>query len=325
MNNKIILKINNEIVNECNSNLSVLDNILNKNLHLNHSCKNGRCDSCKVKIINGSFEIIKNQMSIDDEDKNIHLSCCIRPKSNMTILADSFRSYSLPKSKIYPVKVKKMINHNIGIKSIFLKMPKDINFNFVIGQYIDIKIFETYRSYSISSFNPKGNIIEIIVKYLDKGLLSNYWFNKCKLGDLLLMEGPKGGNTLNLETNAKNLILVATGVGISPILAIIKSKNIHKKFKKVYVIWGNRYQVDEFLDIYKYSKKIIYLKTFSKNKGNKFKYVQDVINDKFDSLKDSFMYSCGSYDMVKDVNNLSLEKGLIKNNFISDAFVQTGD
>ena len=61
----------------------------------------------------------------------------------MTIQSDSFKNFSLPKPIIYPVKIKKILNHTDTIKSIYLKLPKDSNFKFICGQYIDIKFLNT--------------------------------------------------------------------------------------------------------------------------------------------------------------------------------------
>lgn len=326
MKNNILLQINNTVIKECNSNTSILDNILNKNLYLSHSCKNGRCNNCKVKVVKGTYNIITEELSLSDLEKqnNIHLSCCIAPKSNMRILSDNFHNFDLPKSLIFPVKVSKIIEHTKSIRSIFLRMPKDIEFQFFHGQHIDIKLFHSFRSYSIASFDSNKKIIEIIVKDLKKGLFSRYWFDHCKTNELLLVEGPKGGSFIDYKTKEKKLIFIATGVGIAPILSILKSKKIIRKFEKIYVIWGNRYNDDEFLNLQKEFKFINYFKCFSKNMNGHHSYVQDIIKNNFNNLKDFYAYACGSYKMVEDTKQICLKRGLKNTNFISDAFVQTG-
>ena len=67
------------------------------------------------------------------------------------------------------------------------------------------------------------------------------------------------------------------------------------------------------------------MNSFSKVSNSKYKYVQDIIKDKFKSLHNSYVYTCGSFKMVNDVKALCIKKGLKINNYVSDAFIQTGD
>lgn len=326
MKNKLKIKVNNYNIEDCNSNITLLDNIINKNLHLNYSCKNGRCDSCKIKILRGNFEIVNQETSLTSKDKNdnYHLSCCIVPKTNIEIFSENFYKFSLPKPIIYPAKVIKIVNHTNLIKSVFLKLPNDSKFEFIEGQFVDIKISSHTRSYSIASFDKKLKTIEIIIKKIKNGYFSKYWFNRCQPNDLIYLIGPKGGNLLNYKKNT-HLIFVATGVGIAPILSFLKSKKTYEIYKNISVIWGNRFNGEDFIDIEKIFKKVEFFRSFSKNKTSKYSYVQEILTSQFSKLSNSTVYACGSFSMVKDVRDLCISKNININNFISDAFVQTGD
>ena len=52
-------------------------------------------------------------------------------------------------------------------------------------------------------------------------------------------------------------------------------------------------------------------------------YVQDIVLKEQIDLKNTQVYACGSNEMIKSSKELFFKNNLEKNNFFSDAFVQT--
>jgi len=105
------------------------------------------------------------------------------------------------------------------------EIPSELKntFEFIPGQYINVEVFlngkNQRRSYSICS--GKNEALSIAVKAIDKGLVSN-WFNaEAKNGDIIHISKPEGG--FHLSEGQKNVIAIAAGSGITPILSIAKS------------------------------------------------------------------------------------------------------
>ena len=109
--------------------------------------------------------------------------------------------------------------------AVIFDVPNELkgNYAFKPGQYLDIIVTidgqEERRSYSICSGPDES--ISIGVKAVSGGKVSN-WVNKVlSPGDQLLVSEPKGQFGLNPEE--KNIVAIAAGSGITPILSIAKS------------------------------------------------------------------------------------------------------
>jgi ring-1,2-phenylacetyl-CoA epoxidase subunit PaaE len=104
-------------------------------------------------------------------------------------------------------------------------IPTELNstFDFIAGQYVNIEVslngISQRRSYSICS--GKNEPLSIAVKAIDKGIVSNWLNTEAKNGDSIHISKPEGG--FHLSEGQKNVVAIAAGSGITPILSIAKS------------------------------------------------------------------------------------------------------
>lgn len=100
-----------------------------------------------------------------------------------------------------------------------------IPFTFVPGQFltfsatVDGKTIR--RSYSIASPPTRTSYVEITVKREDDGEFSRYLHDRVSVGDTLQVKGPSGAFTFD-GGNADSIVLIAGGVGITPMMCIIR-------------------------------------------------------------------------------------------------------
>ena len=75
-------------------------------------------------------------------------------------------------------------------------------FDFIPGQFIQLKIGETKRSYSIASYDPNNNFFELLIVKLDGGAMTKILFEDISLGQKIEIKGPIGRFTLpeNIDT-----------------------------------------------------------------------------------------------------------------------------
>ena len=134
----------------------------------------------------------------------------------------------------------------------FIKIEVD-KFNYTAGQFIQIKINDLIRSYSIASFNENSNVVELIIVKLKGGEMSTLLFEKITVGDELEVKGPLGKFLLPDEI-IHDICMVCTGTGIAPFRSMIKyiyENNI--SHKNIYLICGTRTKkdlLDHKIDIY---------------------------------------------------------------------------
>ena len=69
-------------------------------------------------------------------------------------------------------------------------------FDFIPGQFIQLKIGETKRSYSIASYDPNNNFFELLIVKLDGGAMTKILFEDISPGEKIEIKGPIGRFTL---------------------------------------------------------------------------------------------------------------------------------
>jgi NAD(P)H-flavin reductase len=101
------------------------------------------------------------------------------------------------------------------------------------------------RNYSVASWQDGSNKFELIITYLEHGMMSEYLFKEAKIGDEFLYRGPMGVFTLPEDLTERDIYFVSTGSGISPFRSMINY--IHENnvpFKNIKLFFGTRKEKD---------------------------------------------------------------------------------
>ena len=190
----------------------------------------------------------------------------------------------------------------------FIKTSNINKFSFKAGQFIQIKIDNLIRSYSIASLPNNENIIELIIVNLNEGKMSNYLFNKIKIGKKFQIKGPLGKFILP-EKIDRDIFFISTGTGIAPFRSMLQYIEKNKiKHLNIFIIFGTRSKKDilYYDEMIKLSSKknIIYIPTLSREKwtgqtGYVHSIYEKILNEKNDLIAPLF-YLCGWRDMIKE-------------------------
>lgn len=323
------INLKNDIHFICAPDDSILSSAQKENITLDYSCKTGRCQSCKAKVISGSSIAISDEegLNLEEKSKGFILTCVRKPTSDMTLDIEDLSSYSLEQVRILPSKVDKITPISSDVIELKLRMPPNALFNYLPGQYINIIKGDYKRSYSIANANSDSNIVLFIKNYTG-GRFSNYLFNEAKVNDLLRIEGPIGTFFFR-KTSKKNIVFLATGTGIAPVKAILEKfneNNLEVVGKDIHLFFGGRFEEDLFWEPNFENIKVNFIPVLSRSKVNsneQKQYVQDVVLSKKIDLSNSVVYACGSENMIKDARNLLLKNGLTDESFYSDAFISS--
>ena len=95
-------------------------------------------------------------------------------------------------------------------------------FAFKPGQFVQIKINDLVRSYSIASYNSAIESFELLIVKLDGGKMTEHLFEDAKAGDELEIKGPLGKFILPEEIEG-DLLFICTGTGLAPFRSILQS------------------------------------------------------------------------------------------------------
>ncbi|GAA0447490.1 3-ketosteroid-9-alpha-monooxygenase, ferredoxin reductase component [Actinoplanes capillaceus] len=116
-----------------------------------------------------------------------------------------------------PVRILDVIPETADARSLVL----DAGFDYRPGQYLTVRTPAGARCYSLSSAPGVDTAPKVTVKRVPGGRVSNWICDHVHAGDTLDMSGPAG--TFTPDSPDDDLLLLAGGSGITPIMGIIKS------------------------------------------------------------------------------------------------------
>lgn len=121
----------------------------------------------------------------------------------------------------------------------FGKLP----FSYLPGQFLTFTVNphgqNIKRSYTISSSPTHLDYCEVTVRHEAGGLVSGYLCEKVHEGELLQVTAPSGKFTF-LGQDADSIVLIAGGVGVTPMMSIIRYLTERSWFGDIYLIYGSK-------------------------------------------------------------------------------------
>ena len=131
--------------------------------------------------------------------------------------------------------------HNDYLTSLII----DVEFStFEAGQFVRIGLPDgddvLARPYSLVN-TPQESYLEVYFNIVEEGPLSPRLFELDAGDDVLVSDNPSGFLTISEVPASRHLWMVATGTGIGPFLAILKSDAVWGKFESVILCYSVSY------------------------------------------------------------------------------------
>jgi len=126
-------------------------------------------------------------------------------------------------------------------------LPDDLTpyFQYQAGQFLTVKLSvdgETLqRAYSLNSSPALEEPLQITVRAIQDGRVSNWINSHINIGDQLQVAPPSGRFSPDIQReNHRSYYLFAAGSGITPILSIAKTVLAVEPWSQVYLLYGSR-------------------------------------------------------------------------------------
>lgn len=313
------------------TNESMLDAGLRAGIVLEHSCKTGRCGSCKVQLKTGSTIPIVEGTSLTrvERDAGWVLSCVTSATSDVQLDIEDLGNIEVFANKTLPCRIHSIDMLNTEVLRIILRLPPNQQLNYHPGQYIEVIGKDGLRrSYSIAKKPSEDKLIELHIRHVPDGAMSQYWFVDAKVNDLLRLNGPLGTFFLR-DVAGLDLILLATGTGMAPVKAMLEGMSaLSKEFhpRSINVFWGGRVPQDLYWSPTEVGIELRYHSVLSRADAawsGLRGHVQQAVLQSDIKLEHAVVYACGSLAMINSARTQMVAAGLNAHRFFSDAFVSS--
>lgn len=273
-----------------------------------------------------------DELGLTSEEKaqGFILSCVRSASTEMIIEVEDLGDQVIPEVKTLPARISILENLAPDVLSVKLRFPPNTPFNFLAGQYVDvIGPGGIRRSYSVANAPALDNQLEIHIRAVQSGAMSQYWFEQAKVNDLLRINGPLGSFFIR-PLNGLHLVFLATGTGIAPVKAMLEqiaNTPLDNQPLSVSLYWGGRQRQDLYADPSQWHASLRYVPVLSRTldawTGARGHVQNALLNDEPD-WSNTVVYACGSDAMIQSAKAELTEAGLPTNRFYSDAFVPSG-
>ncbi|TDQ09954.1 ferredoxin--NADP reductase [Pedobacter metabolipauper] len=240
----------------------------------------------------------------------------------------------------YTLKVIRIRQETDDTITICFKQPGLKKIKYLPGQYLTL-IFRIngrryIRPYSFSSCPGVDEFLEITIKRVPGGMVSNHIHDRVKEGDAIEVMPPMGDFTYESEKRFESVYLWGVGSGITPLISIAKYLLNSDLNIKVYLVYGNRtHEATIFLDQLvqlqeKYSNKFHIIQFYTKlviKEENPF-VIQGRIDlvkatsiiGQNDQIENSGHFICGPSGLKESVKTALLSKKVAPDHIYSEDF-----
>ena len=304
---------------------SVLDTLLRNDIDIPYSCKAGVCHVCVMHCEQGTCP---DNATDGLEDKLIKhgffLACKCNPSDDLTVcIADESRIF----------------NHAVVVEKDYLsdsvcrlKLKTGAKLHYRAGQYLNIRSPNgQIRSYSLASLANHDEFMELQIKRMKNGVVSNWLFSDVSAGETLEFQGPFGECHYQHGDINVSMLMIGTGTGLAPLVGILRDA-IEKGHKgRIDLYHGVRDPGDLYLDrelraIASAHANIQYFPCVTSKNTEDQEDVHhgraaDLALTNHKDLNDHTIYLCGSPAMVTSSREQACLQGADNHRIHTDPFV----
>jgi NAD(P)H-flavin reductase/ferredoxin len=296
---------------DCGGDQSILDAALRGGAWLSHSCTQGTCGTCKIKVLCGTVDHRSSPeytLTFAERNAGMALACMACPQSDVVIEpAGAVVDDGTPRHALRDHEGAVTVLDDIATSIRRLKIRLDEPMQFNAGQYAEIIVpgRGVGRQYSMANAPGRADELEFHIKRTDGGIATAGWiFDGLAVGDRVSLRGPLGqfGITARHDEPA---ILIGGGTGLAPLTSIVRHALEHDLLPELYLYHGGRrrddlYDVEYFRELDRKHPQFHYRPALSEDTWDgACGLVTDVVLNDFVSCKGMRAYLCGPPPMVE--------------------------
>lgn len=291
----------------------------------------GTCGRCQVQIRNGGGPLtpLERVNLQDDELKNLmRLACQVKVRGDIEAVV----AEQLLGAAGYVVELAAVETVAEDIKTLTFKLADGESLAFKPGQYLQVFYQlpweKVVRAYSISSDPAVTGSFTLDVQRVEGGLVSSM-LHQLQPGQKLEVCGPFGEMHLQPQDMSRPVILVAGGVGLAPLRAMVESLRANNFAQPVILFHGARSRKNLYFE--EYFQKLAheydnfsYIPVLSNPMIEEgWLYARGMVHEtveKTEILSTASAFICGPAPMMQAVTKVLVAKGIASDRIFTDPF-----
>lgn len=208
-----------------------------------------------------------------------------------------------------------------------------IPFTFLPGQFLTLTVARdgrtVKRSYTIASSPAQRGYIEITVKREEQGFVSRYLCDEVREGTLLQVSAPQGYFTFTGK-EAESIVLIGAGVGITPLMSVIRYLTDRAWPKDIYLLFSCR-TPDQFAfgaeleHLHRRHANLHFVATVTGADGTEWtglrgRFTKELIAQSVPGIASRRVHLCGPAPMMDAMRAMLLELGVPAASIKSEGF-----
>ncbi len=311
----------------------LLDVLAEHEIPVSYSCKAGRCETCRVKVVHGNLQEAEAQQLQEEGDADRYMLAC------QSFLTEPCTIEIMEPDEVvvHPARIIKGTVETIESLTddiVRLRLRPNKSMEFSPGQYANLQFAPEYiRPYSMAGVCT-DDIMEFHVRLVPDGRVSGFISNQLRVGASVRVSGPMGTAYLRRKHDGP-MLCIAGGTGLAPILSIVRGVIDAGMSNPIHVYVGARSPQDVYgLDVLEALRKqyadlhvhvVVTSREDDKKPGYREGFVTDAVDNDWPDLIGWRAYLCGSPPMVEAAALIAKDKGVAPEHIYADAFYASND
>ncbi|MDA1097550.1 MAG: FAD-binding oxidoreductase [Proteobacteria bacterium] len=288
------------------------------------SCRNGTCLTCMMRLRTGTLpEASQAGLREGQKQQGYFLPCVCRPNVDLEIEAPA-------DAELFGrAMVSEVTQLTLSVCRLRLRTATPLFYH--AGQFINLRRGDgLVRSYSLASVPRFDDALELHVKRLAGGRMSNWICHELAVGEPLDIQGPNGDCYYIGGEPDRPLLLIGNGSGLAPLYGILRDALADGHKGPIHLYHGSRtamglYYGDELQALAKANKNFQYVACLSGDEGGavpgaRAGRAETVALAEHRDLSGWRVYLCGYPPMVQTAKKLAFLAGAALQDILTDAF-----
>ncbi|MDP6688349.1 MAG: FAD-binding oxidoreductase [Alphaproteobacteria bacterium] len=290
------------------------------------SCRTGVCLTCMMRVRKGAPpKVSQTGLRPGQVEQGYFLPCVCQPGEDLEIEspgeADVFgRAVASEKTQLSATVCR-------------LRLRTSVPLFYHAGQFINLRRRDgLMRAYSLASVPSLEDSLELHIKRLGGGKMSNWIHDELEVGEVLDIHGPNGDCYYVWGMPERPLLLIGNGSGLAPLYGLVRDALADGHTGPVHLYHGSRaakglYYGDELRALAREWENFFYIPCLSGEADEARAAIaaragraEDVALADHDNLEGWAVYLCGYPPMVKTAKKRAFLAGAELQNILTDPY-----